>query len=473
MPFPLDRATTHHQPHTPMKRRDFIKRVAQGSAAVSALSAGRVLGANERLGIGVIGFGLIGRLHARNFHSALGSHVVAVADVFQPRLDAAVETVGGAAARYRDFRKILEDKNVDAVVVATPDHWHALMTMMACAAGKDVYVEKPLTLFVQEGRWMLDSARRHDRIVQVGTQQRSAAHYARARDLIREGHIGDLVSVQIQYFRNVTPGFGNPPDGPPPRELDYNLWLGPAPQRAYNPNRSIYHFRWFWDYSGGQMTNLGQHSLDIVHWCTGATTPLRVTSVGSRRVLKDNCEVPDAQDAILEYSNFTVLCQIRECAAGGTTTGTPNLVFQGTKASLRISRDGFEVVPDRKEQPVNIVARIMGGHPVGGPQSVGGSTNQFWAQPLKDTSGDRGNQLADHARHFLDCIRTRKQPVSDLQSGHDVVTACHLANISARIGRSVRWDEKAGQIAGDSDANAMLTKPYRSPWDAQLKALQS
>jgi len=456
-----------------MKRRDFIKRVAQGSAVVSAISAQRVLGANERIGIGIIGFGLIGRLHARNFHALSGSRVTAVADVFQPRLDASVDSVGGEAARYRDFRKLLEDKNVGAVVIATPDHWHALMTMMACAAGKDVYVEKPVTLFPEEGRWMLDCARRHKRIVQVGTQQRSAAHYARARDLIRGGHIGELVSVQIQYFRNVGPGFGNPADAEPPRDLDYDLWLGPAPQRAYNPNRSIYHFRWFWDYSGGQMTNLGQHSLDIVHWCTGATAPTRVTSFGSRRFLKDNCEVPDVQDAILEYPNFTVVCQIRECAAGGTTTASSNLVFQGTKATLRISRDGFEVVPDRKEPPENIVSRIMGGHPVGGPKSTGGPTNQFWGQPIKDTSGDRQNQLSDHARHFLECVRDRKQPLSDLQSGHEVVTACHLANISARLGRPVRWQANAEKIAGDDEASAMLTKAYRSPWDAELKGLIS
>lgn len=456
-----------------MKRRDFIKRVAQSGAVVSALSARRVLGANERIGIGIIGFGLIGRLHARNFHALPGSRVVAVSDVFGPRLEAAIESVGGGVTRYPDFRKLIEDKNVDAVVVATPDHWHALMTMMACAAGKDVYVEKPLTLFAQEGRWMLDCARRHDRIVQVGTQQRSAAHYVRARELIAGGHIGELVSAQIQYFRNVSPGFGNPPDSQPPRELDYNMWLGPAPERPYNPNRSIYHFRWFWDYSGGQMTNLGQHSLDIVHWCTGASAPTRVSSAGSRRFLKDNCEVPDVHDAILEYPQFTVLCQMRECAAGATTTGSPNLAFHGSKATLRISRDGFEIVADRKEPPENIVARIMGGHPVGGPQSIGGPTNQFWTQPLKDTTGDRGNQLTLHARHFLECVRARKQPVSDLRSGHEVVTACHLANISARLGRSLRWDEKSEQIAGDSAANAMLGRPYRSPWDAELRALLS
>lgn len=454
-----------------MKRRDFLSRVARTGAVVSALSAQRVLGANERIGIGVIGFGLIGRLHARSFHASPGARVVAVSDVFQPRLEAAVDCVGGAAVRYRDFRKLLDDKNVDAVVVATPDHWHALMTMMACAAGKDVYVEKPVTLFVQEGRWMLDTARRHNRIVQVGTQQRSAAHYQRARELIRGGHIGDLVSVQIQYFRNVTPGFGNPPDGEAPRDLDYDLWLGPAPERAYNPNRALYHFRWFWDYSGGQMTNLGQHSLDIVHWCTGARAPTRITSVGSRRHLKDNGEVPDAQDTILEYPSFTVVCQIRECAASGMTTGTPNLAFHGTKGSLAISRDGFQVIPDKKEQPVNMVARIMGGHPVGGPQSVGGPTNQLWAKPVQDTSGNRENQLVEHARHFLECVRSRKQPVSDLQSGHEVVTACHLANISARLKRPLQWDANTEQVTGDAEANAMLSKSYRAPWDAERKRL--
>src|SRR5918992_1023858 len=175
-----------------MHRRDFIKRVAQTSAAVSALSAQRVFGANERVGIGVIGFGLIGRLHARNFHALADSRVVAVAETYAPRLEAAGQALGSGAKLYRDFRKLLEDKNVDAVVVATPDHWHALMTMMACAAGKDVYVEKPVTLFVQEGRWMLDVAKRTKRVVQVGTQQRSGRHYARARDLIRGGHLGKV-----------------------------------------------------------------------------------------------------------------------------------------------------------------------------------------------------------------------------------------------------------------------------------------
>jgi len=257
--------------------------------------------------------------------------------------------VGAGVKLYHDFRRLLEDKNVDAVVVASPDHWHALMCMMACAAGKDVYVEKPLTLFVKEGEWMVDVARRFKRVVQVGTQQRSAPHYQRARELIRSGRIGQLVSVQCNYFRNVSPGFGNPPDQSPPADLDYDMWLGPAPLRPYNPNRAIYHFRWFWDYSGGQMTNLGQHSLDVVHWCVDMKGPSAVTSVGGRLFLKDNGEVPDVQDTIIEYPNFQTVVQFRECAAGGVAAGgMGGLVFHGNKGSMMLGRDGYEVIPTRR-----------------------------------------------------------------------------------------------------------------------------
>src|ERR1044071_4383681 len=212
-----------------MKRREFIKRVAQTTAVVSttALSTSRALGANERVGIGLIGFGLIGRTHARSFLALPErAQIVAVAETYQPRLDAAQMVIGGGAKLYRDFRKLLEDKSVDAVVVATPDHWHALHTMMACAAGKDVYCEKPLTLFVREGRWMIDVARKHKRVVQVGTQQRSGPHYQRAKELLRGGAIGDIVSVQCNFFRNVMPGIGSPPDSAPPPEIDYEMFLG-------------------------------------------------------------------------------------------------------------------------------------------------------------------------------------------------------------------------------------------------------
>jgi len=453
-----------------LNRRKFIKTSA-AAAALTAASWSRVLGANERVGIGVIGFGLIGRIHTRNFKAQPGAQVVAVAETYRPRLDAAAGLIGGSVAKFGDFRRLLEDKAVDAVVVATPDHWHALMTMMACAAGKDVYVEKPLTLFVREGRWLVDVARRYKRVVQVGTQQRSGPHYQKARELIRGGRLGGLVAVQCNFFRNVSPGFGNPPDGNPPAELDYDMWLGPAPKRPYNPNRAIYHFRWFWDYSGGQMTNLGAHSLDSVHWITGVKGPTAVTSAGGRYFLKDNCEVPDVQDALIEYPGFHTVCQFRECATGFSKTGMGGLDFLGNHGSMSLHRDGYDIVADKKENPTNIVARIIGGHPVGGPQPVPDAEGQLWTEPEKDKSGDANSQYVQHVGNFLECIKSRKEPNSDLESSHRVATVCHLANISLKTGRKLRWDAEKEEILGDSEAAGMLVRPYRAPWDAELKAM--
>jgi predicted dehydrogenase len=314
-------------------RRAFVQ--TGGAAVLTAASWKRVLGANERVGVGFIGYGLIGKRHVIDVTAEPDAQALAVAEVHRGRLDEAASFIGGGVRKYADFRKLLDDRDVDAVVISTPDHWHALMTMLACAAGKDVYVEKPLTLFVREGRWMIEVARRTGRMVQVGTQQRSGPHYAEARELMRQGHLGKVVSVRMGAFRNIMPGYGNPPDGDPPPELDWNLWLGPAPLVAYNPNRAIYHFRWFWDYSGGQMTNLGQHSLDIVHWCLKAN-PTAVTSAGGRFCLEDNGQTPDMQDAIIEYPGWTAVWSHREGSRGRSETG--GLEFHGTKGSMRLSR---------------------------------------------------------------------------------------------------------------------------------------
>jgi len=453
-----------------VSRRGFLR--AAAATALTASTWRRAYGANERIGIGMIGFGLIGRIHTRNFKALKDAEIVAVAETYRPRLEAAAALVGGRVASYGDFRKLLEHKNIDAVVVSTPDHWHALMTMLACAAGKDVYVEKPLTLFVREGRWMVQVARRYGRVVQVGTQQRSGPHYQQARQLMRDGRLGRLVSVECNYFRNVMPGFGKPPDQDPPPELDWNMWLGPAPDRRYNPNRGIYHFRWFWDYSGGQMTNIGQHSLDTVHWFTGANGPTAVTSSGGRFFLEDNCEVPDTQDALIEYPGFTAVCQFRECAAGMGRAAMGGVMFYGTKGTMPVAREGYELSPDRKDDPINIVAAMLGGHPVGGPQPMpGGGKEEYWTEPAKDTSGTWQQQYVAHTRNFLDSIKSRQQPNSDLESGHRVATVCHLANISLHTGRKIRWDAEKEEIVGDPEAAKLLTRPYRKPWDAELRSL--
>jgi predicted dehydrogenase len=439
--------------------------------SLTALSYSRVLGANDRVGVGFIGYGLIGAQHVYDFSHQDDANLVALAETFEPRLQQGVEVCnrssGGGTRPYKDFRRLLDDKDVDAVVVSTPDHWHALLTMMACQAGKDVYVEKPMTLFVREGRWMADVARKYKRIVQVGTQQRSGKHYRAAHDLLRQGHLGKVVSVRMGTSRNITPGFGRP-EGAQPENFNYDMWLGPAPAHAYSPHRGLYHFRWFWDYSGGQMTNLGAHEIDILQWFLGQLGPMAVTSSGGRFALEDDGETPDVQDALFEYPGFTSIWSERDVSAGRRTGyGTE---FFGTRGSLAIGRSGWELFPDSKTPPENAIPSFQG-QPQGGPQRAKAEP-ELLMQPGK-MAGSSSEQFDLHVRGFLDCVKSRQRPIADAEDGHRTATACHLANISYRTGRKIRWDPEAEQIVGDSEAAAMLERPYRKPWDAVLRGLLS
>jgi predicted dehydrogenase len=442
----------------PTTRRTFL-------TALSAASYTRILGANDRVQVGFIGYGLIGSEHVRDFKKQADADLVALSDVYQPRLEQGVAACGGRAKSYSDFRRLLDDKDIHAVVVSTPDHWHALMTIMACAAGKDVYVEKPLTLFIREGRWMVEAARRYQRVVQVGTQQRSGKHYQKAAEMLRAEYIGKVMSARMGAFRNVMPGFGVPADSTPPSDLDYDMWLGPAPKRPYNPHRSLYHFRWFWDYSGGQMTNLGAHEIDIVQWAMQVRGPAAVSSSGGRFALQDNGETPDTQDALFEYPGFTSLFSLREASAGHRGEG--KLEFFGSKGTLGIDRSGFEVYPDRKIDPVNAIP-VFNGQPSGGPKH---STMrpQPWIEPFK-MPGSSAEQLELHVRNFLDCVKSRERPIADVEQGHQVTTACHLANIALRTGRKIRWNPETEEIVGDAETSKWLERPYRKPWDEVLRS---
>src|SRR5262249_19048852 len=235
--------------------------------------------------------------------------------------------------------------------------------------------------------------------------------------------------------------------------------------RKYNPTRAIYHFRWFWDYSGGQMTNLGHHSLDIVDWYLGGKSPQSVASLGGRYALQDNGETPDTQDALFEYPGWTAVWSHREASRG--QAGGSGLEFFGPKGSLALSRKGFVVTADAKVDPANTVPRFAGPHPVGGPPAVPepGPTRD-WTERLTAGSGDAGGQWRRPVRNFLDCVKSRRQRVSALESGHRVATACHLANLSLRLGRRLRWDADKEEVVGDPEANRMLVRPYRAPWDA-------
>jgi predicted dehydrogenase len=437
------------------------------AAALTASAYSRVLGANDRVGVGFIGYGLIGAQHVYDFKNQKDADMVAMAETYQPRLEQGIAACGGKAKPYADFRKLLDDKDVEAVVVSTPDHWHALMTMMACAAGKDVYVEKPMTLFIDEGKWMTQVARKHKRVVQVGTQQRSGKSYQKAVELLRAGHIGKVHSVRMAAYRNIMPGFGRPAETESPRDLDYEMWLGPAPKRQFAAHRGLYHFRWFWDYSGGQMTNLGAHQIDILQWALQKLGPVKVSSSGGRFALEDDGETPDTQDALFDYGGgLTSIWSHREASAN--RRGVGGLDFFGTKGMMTVSRAGFEVIGDTKVPPENAVPTFKG-HPAGGVarQEV---KPELWTPSLQE-KGSSDEQFDLHARNFIDCIKSRQRTIADVEDGHRTAVACHLANLSLRLGRTLAWDPVKEQILGDREAAGMMRREYRKPWDQVLRGL--
>jgi predicted dehydrogenase len=306
---------------------------------------------------------------------------------------------------------------------------------------------------------MIAAASRHARIVQVGTQQRSGRHYQRAADLVRRGHIGDVRVVHISATRNIVPGFTHPLDEPDLSPAAWDLWLGPAPMVPYDRRRALYHFRWFWDYSGGQTTNLLAHDLDIVLWMT-ERMPARVSAFAQRRSLNGFGETPDIFEAVYEFPEFLLTWSSSEVSAGGCR----GLQISGTKGTLTIDRAGFHVVPDKQIPADDQIPKpaFASGPPVPHPLRTEALDDKGYEQ-VRD-------QFVPHVRNFVDCVKSRARPVSDLESGHRTSIGCHLANIAMRVGRVVRWNEGTQSIAEDPDASALLTKTYRAPWDRELKA---
>ncbi len=421
-----------------MTRRDF-NRTAAGLAAVSALSASRILGANDRIRIGLIGCGGRGRQDWGNFLKEPAVEPVAVCDVYEPFRNRGVEMTQGRAKPYHDFRQLLDQKDIDAVIVATPDHWHALITIAACGAGKDVYCEKPLSLMAAEGRKMVEAARKNNRVVQTGSQQRSGAHYAQAVKLIQDGGIGEVHRIHAGMQRNIYPGLKptEMADGVP-TGLDWDMWLGPAPRIPFDPFRCIYNFRWFWNYSGGQMTNWGAHHLDIARWILAAEAPISVSAAGGRYALTDGGETPDVQQVTYQFPKAVVTWTTSEVAEGKSST----LDIYGSKGMLTLLRGGFQVKPEMV--------------------SIAGSKEKTPAMEAISAKG--GNLDEAHVKNFLECLRTRKRPNADVEEGHRSAIMCHLGNISMRLGRSLKWDSAKEEVIGDPEANRWLMKPYRAPW---------
>jgi predicted dehydrogenase len=446
-----------------MTRRDFTRAAtAAGVAtATSALSASRVLGANDRVRIGFIGLGNRGDqvLSAFLEHRDKDADVVAVCDIYQPYLDFAAKKIGGNPEQYRDYQKLLERKDLDAVVIATPDHWHALQTIHACQAGKDVYCEKPLSLCVAEGRAMVKAARDNNRIAQVGIQRLSSPFAREAAEIVRGGGIGKVTAVRCFHVQNEWPkGIGNPPDEEPPQDFDWNAWVGPAPKRKYNKNRTFYRFRWFYDYSGGQVTNFGVHYLAQIHSSLGVDAPLSVAAIGGKFADYDNREVPDTLEVLWRYPGDTLVTFSQFNASGAPPAARPcEIEFRGTKGTMYFRTNGYEIVPE-VVTPNEFAARTPLNRELERGWRVGAKA-QIEARKFDGAIKD-----ADHARNFLDCVKSRKAPSCDIEFGHRCTSAALIANLAHQTRSLLEWDAKLERFTNSEAANKRLSYVYRAPY---------
>jgi len=437
------------------QRRAFLQ--GAGAALTTSLFTGRTRGANDRIAVAFIGTGVMGTGNIGHFMGQPGTEVAAVCDVYQPNLERAAEVArkgGHTPKMVKDFREILADRSVDAVCISTPDHWHAYMAIEACKAGKDVYVEKPVSLTVDEGRKMVEAARKYKRVVQAGTMQRSSPVFRKACEIVRSGQLGKIQFVRAGYATAIPADyFGNPPDSDPPPDLDWDLWLGPAPKRRFNQNRFGVNpsqwgildpnlfpagakwssFRYFWDYAGGDMTDTGVHQLDIVQMAFDEAVPLSVAAIGGKLRLKDNRETPDTLNAVFEYPGFVATFEVR---LGNTQNfGSGTIVFYGDRGTLSVSRGGLRLIPEKVSD----------------------------LKPFEQMAANISDANRNHWANFLGCMRTREKPVADIEIGHRSTTTCHLGNVAFRSRLRIDWDSRS-ETTAQADARKYLTREYRKPW---------
>jgi len=448
-----------------INRRDFIRRA--GLTTVSVAAAGlvpsrSVLGANDRVRVGVIGTGRQGRDDMEDMARQPDAEIAALCDVYQPNLDTAQRSLQMLAGvpnqssvkpdTYKDFRQILDRKDIDVVIVGTPDHWHALPTVEACKAGKDVYVEKPISTVLEEGRKMVQAARRYNRVVQVGTQQRSGIHFQKAVELVQDGLLGKISFVRTWNYDNEYPqGIGDPADSDPPAGLDWDMWLGPAPKRPFNWNRfgvgdRWSTFRYFWDYAGGFMTDWGVHLMDIVEWAMKVEGPSAVTASGGKFYLRDNAECPDTLQVTYEYPGFVCTYENRWDNGNSMYDHGYGIEFHGTDGTMFLDRGGFQVYPEKRHQLGKEVART--------PEMKMDEVN---------------NSHFDHVRNFLDCVKSRQRPTSDIEIGHRSTSVCLLGNVAYRSKERLVWDVANERLVqGSAKAKELLGREYRAPWKLEV-----
>lgn len=443
-----------------MHRRKFLSSSAATGFAASSVALyerrleARTVGPNDRIRIGMVGtHGRAGAL-MRVFAGQPDVDVVALADVDTRYHAAAVEAVRNIAGNtpnvHTDFRHVIDDDTLDAVVVGTPDHWHAIPTILACQAGKDVYVEKPDGHNIHEGQTMVKAMRKNQRIVQLGTQARTSTHFQSAIDWISEGHLGTVL-VAKAWESTRQGSIGKPADSTPPKGVDYDLWLGPAPERPFNPRRFHGHWRWFFDYGTGDLGNDGVHRIDVARWALDTAgkaqgleplyMPTRISALGGKWYFDDIQEWPDTLQATYEFGD-------RKQDSPGRLLSyemrlwPPYRYNDETEGAILYGDKGYIIIGNRRWRAFDPSGKVVA-----------------------QGSGENGG--ASHMRNFLDCMRSRKRPNADLETvGHPSSILCHAANVSWRVGRQVTLDPDTETFIGDHEANAFRTRPvYRKPWE--------
>jgi len=343
------------------------------------------------------------------------------------------------AILYNDFRKLLDNKDVDAVIVGTPDHWHCLPTVYACQAGKDVYVEKPLANSIEECDLMVAAARKHQRIVQVGQWQRSSPHWKAALDYVQSGRLGTIRSVKTWAFMTYGKRFPVVADEPVPAGVDYEMWLGPSPKRPFNRNRFHGSFRYFWDYAGGLMTDWGAHMIDVALWGMRVTTPKSVVAMGGRFGFPDHAgETPDTMQALYDFGNFSLSWEQSLGTGRGPYDRDHGVAFIGNLGTVVIDRGKWEVLPE-----------VEG--------------NQYLTPAMPAQRGD-GKDLDRHTLNFIECIRSRQPPNCPAEVARHVAVNAQLGNMAYRLGQQVFWDDDKRTVTNNLKAGELVRAHYRSPW---------
>jgi predicted dehydrogenase len=442
-----------------MRRRTFLKAGAAGLAWAGAIG-GRTTRAFDfddakPRRVGLIGSGWYGKCDLFRLIQVAPVEVVSLCDVDSKMLADAAEQVAGRQASkkaprtYSDYNKMLAEKDLDLVLIATPDHQHALPAIAAIEAGCDLYLQKPISVDVVEGQAILDAARSHNRVVQVGMQRRSTPHLIEARDrIIREGKLGQIGMVEIYCYYHMR-SRDNAPDIEPPPNLDWNAWTGPAPMRPYNKIVHPRGWRSFQEYGNGILGDMCVHMLDTVRWMMGLGWPQRISSTGGILVDRaSRANVPDTQEATFDFGDVPVVWQHRTWGSSPDPKYPWGMTFYGDKGTLKASVMGYDFTPQGGGSPIHVDVKY--------------ELDEF---PEDKTEKDLERHVAPairrHMTDWLAAVDSRGRPVSDIEQGHISTASCILANLALDLGRTLAWDPKAGRVIGDDEANARLARPYR------------